>query len=295
MDPHAPYYPTGQAMDSIGARAVSASRMRYLNSYWNRRDLGPSRLRKYRDAVLELYDSSIRWIDTQMSRLVKLLEDLNVWDRCVLAVTADHGEEFLEHDATFHAPWTMREELIRVPLLVRHPASAGGEVTRWPFSHVDLTPTLMDAINVPVARDFQGRSRWHSWQQREDWNEPVVVESTECLNPNRPETRLVARVLCVREERYKLILRFGAGKEELFDLRNDRAETNPLPAKAELPVRRRLLESARGHIERTRRTDRSALRLRARLRDLRFQLPEPTPVTCGERRQLDAVAHSLRG
>jgi len=294
MDPHAPYYPPGEAMDSIGARAVTASRMRYLNSYWNRRDIGPSRLRKYRDAVLELYDSSIRWVDTQMSRLVKLLETLNIWDRCVLALTADHGEEFLEHDAPFHAPWTMREELIRVPLLVRHPA-ATGQVTRRPFSHVDLAPTLVDAVNLPVPSEFQGRSRWHKWQQREDWEEPVVVESAECLNPSRPETRLAARVLCVREERYKLILRFATGKEELFDLRNDRAERNALPANAELPVRRRLLETARGHMERTRRTDRSAQRLRARLRDLRFQLAESTPVNCADHREFDAAAHSLRG
>jgi arylsulfatase A-like enzyme len=272
MDPHAPYYPAEEALHAIGARAMSPSRASYLNSYWNRRELGSDRLRRHRDAMIDLYDGSIRWVDMQMARLVEALKGLQVWDQSALVFTADHGEEFLEHGARFHGPWTMKEELIRVPLLVRVPGIPSREVSKKPFSHLDLAPTLLHALNLAVPREFQGCSAWGEWNRQEGWGRPAVVESAECINPNRPEDRLAARVLCIRDARYKLILRFGFGEEQLFDLESDPSEMAPLPADVEQPVRRRLLEYARKHIEGTRRLDGGNHRLRARSRELRSAL-----------------------
>ncbi|MGA2200424.1 MAG: sulfatase [Terriglobales bacterium] len=277
MDPHAPYYPAEEALRAIGATAVSPSRARYLNSYWNRRDLGSNRLRSLRDAVIELYDGSIRWVDMQMARLVDTLKGLQVWDQSALVFTADHGEEFLEHGARFHGPWTMKEELIRVPLLVRVPGVFGREVSKKPFSHLDLAPTLLHALDLAVPREFQGRSDWGEWNRREGWERPAVVESTECINPDQPEDRLASRVLCIRDSRYKLILRFGCGQEQLFDLHSDPSEMAPLPADIEKPVRRRLLEYARRHIEGAQRIDSRKHRLRARSRELRIVLSKSAP------------------
>jgi arylsulfatase A-like enzyme len=271
MDPHAPYYPAEEVLRSFGKSAVTPWRARYLNSYWNRSDLGPDRLRTKRGAVVDLYDAGIRWVDLQLSRLVEILKKSRVWDRCAFVVTADHGEEFLEHGARFHAPGPMKEELIRVPLMVRVPGVSGREVGKNPFSHLDLGPTLLDAMNLPVPGDFQGRSRWGAWQRREELDEPVIVDSAECTNPNRPELRLAPRVLCVRDARYKLIIRFGSGEEHLFDLHSDPSEQNPLPVDTQKPVRKRLMTHASEHIRRTQRVDRSEYRLRARLRDLRTE------------------------
>jgi len=39
----------------------------------------------------------------------------------VLALTADHGEEFLEHGGRYHAPLRLNEEIVRVPVLIRVP------------------------------------------------------------------------------------------------------------------------------------------------------------------------------
>jgi len=274
MDPHAPYYPGEPALRSFGARTMSPSRARYLNSFWNRSDIGPNRLKLKRDTVLDLYDAGIRWVDVQMARLVESLKSLDVWDRCALALTADHGEEFLEHGGRFHAPGTMKEELIHVPLLVRIPGISGGEVSRQPFSHLDLAPTLMEALNLPIPDAFRGRSRWREWRHRDDREQVAIVESAECINPNRSEERLAPRALCVRGERYKLVLHFAPNTVELFDLYEDPAEIQPLPDDVETNTRRRLLEYARQHIELNSMPRASTFWLRARLRELRFNLPE---------------------
>ena len=77
MDPHSPYYPPQPALDLMGTRSISSARARYLNSYWNRGDLGRDdaarrRLERHRDDIVTLYDAGIRWMDTQVARLVVL-------------------------------------------------------------------------------------------------------------------------------------------------------------------------------------------------------------------------------
>ena len=48
-------------------------------------------------------------------------------ENCILAVTGDHGEEFLDHGARYHPPSRLMEELIHVPLLLRVPGIAKKE------------------------------------------------------------------------------------------------------------------------------------------------------------------------
>jgi arylsulfatase A-like enzyme len=275
MDAHAPYYPPPEALRALNVTVRTPAQARYLNSFWNRSDLEPERLGAQRDAVMELYDAGICWIDAQVASLVERLKELHAWDRCALVLTADHGEEFLEHGGRFHQPGTMKEELIHVPLLMRIPGVVGGRVSRQPFSHLDLAPTVMDALGLLIPVEFQGTSRWHEWCNGDESERTIVIESAECANPNRPELRLAPRVLCVRDERYKLIMRFSSGREELFDLQQDPAEEKPLPDEVEKRTRRRLLEHARKHVQHVSTHHQSEFALHARLREVRRRLPEP--------------------
>ena len=51
MDPHSPYYPKDDALMLMGQEPVTPYRARYLNSWWNRSDLGPRRFARHRGAV----------------------------------------------------------------------------------------------------------------------------------------------------------------------------------------------------------------------------------------------------
>src|SRR5207302_4845681 len=104
MDPHSPYYPTENALARMGHSEVTPFRARYLNSYWNRSDLSAKRFNRHRENIVTLYDASIRWVDTQVARLVNTLIRFHQWRDCVFAFTADHGEEFLDHEGRYHPP-----------------------------------------------------------------------------------------------------------------------------------------------------------------------------------------------
>jgi arylsulfatase A-like enzyme len=183
MDAHSPYYPTEKGLKIFGENSLTPLRARYLNAYWNRFDLGSERLRRHRDEVIAMYDSGVRWVDAQLSRLVEILRQFNRWENSIFAFTADHGEQFLEHDRRYHAP-SLVEELIHVPLILRVPGSKKVPVSSNPSSLVHLAPTLLAAADVPSPAEFQGRSHWKQIQEGLEWGEPAISECIAgCTNP----------------------------------------------------------------------------------------------------------------
>jgi arylsulfatase A-like enzyme len=272
MDPHSPYYPTEKGQELLGIEKATANRARYLNAYWNRSDIESKRLCKYRDHIIALYDSGIRWVDEQIARLIVLFHHHRLWKTCVFALTADHGEEFLEHYGRYHAPSSLAEELIHVPLLLHVPEVEKKQISKAPFSLLHLAPTLLNAARLPIPDEFEGQSRWSAVQEGRTWDEPAIVECIDgCTNPYRPESRQGHRTLAVREARYKLVLHFKSSNEYLFDLQTDPHERTPLPDNVAKAVRGSLLKTAFEHLSRTQRRDPRAY-LRTRLRDIGLNL-----------------------
>lgn len=269
MDPHHPYYPPQEALSSLGLPSMSPRRARFLNSFWNRGDVGSLRLERYREEILSLYDAGVHWVDKQISRLVEFLQQRECWQETVLVVTADHGEEFLEHGARYHSPIGLPEQLIHVPLLIRAPEIRRA-VSQVPFSLLHLAPTLVEAVGAEVPASFLGESRWEGINNGDLPEEPTVSECLDgCNNPFQIEDRLRPRLLAVRDRRYKLVIRFGEGKEDLYDLSSDLQERSPLQPEIEVGERIRLLQVAREHLRKTARNRHSGLAISARLRELR--------------------------
>lgn len=268
MDPHHPYYPPREALTALGVSQMTSRHARFLNSFWNRGDIGPRRLQRYRTEILSLYDAGVYWADKQISRLVRTLQRLQRWDEIVFVVTADHGEEFLEHGVRYHSPVNLPEQLIHVPLLVRAPELSGMNISQT-FSLIHLAPTMLEAVGVTVRDSFQGRS---CWEQIPAGNLPSETAITECIeacnNPFRMEDRLRPRLMTVQDREYKLVIRFADNRDFLFDLKNDPQERSPLPIGAKTKERAQLLRAAREHLHRARHDRDRDFALRARLREI---------------------------
>jgi arylsulfatase A-like enzyme len=281
MDPHHPYYPPQEALSSVGAPHITARRARFLNSFWNRGDIGPRRLEKQRAEILSLYDAGVYWADKQICRLVNTLQQRQLWNNTVFALTGDHGEEFLEHGARYHSPANLPEQLIRVPLLLRAPGLPATRIAEGPFSLIHLAPTLLAAAGVSAPENFQGCSFWDQISSRSFQGETAIAECVEeCNNPFRASDRMHPRLLAIRDREYKLVVRFSEERVDLYDLKNDSGEHSPLPASSFKRERARLLRIAQAHLEKARRNRNSDLALRARLRELQHSLGlkrEPAP------------------
>jgi arylsulfatase A-like enzyme len=100
----------------------------------------------------ELYEEEVAYVDGQLGRVLGSLAP-EVRERTAIVVTADHGEEFLEHGFLKHGV-TLFDEVVRVPFVMSVPKrvtapSRVPELARL----VDVVPTLIDllAVNVPSA------------------------------------------------------------------------------------------------------------------------------------------------
>jgi arylsulfatase A-like enzyme len=267
MDAHSPYYPKDEALRLLGIE-TSASHARYLNSYWNRNDIGPKRLQRHHDEIVALYDAGIRWVDSQIGRFAEELRRRKIWDDCIVVVSADHGEEFVEQGGRYHSPAKLTEELIHVPLLI-HGSGCKSQVRKEPFSLVDLGPTILDAAGIMPPTSFRGKS---VWQPAIGPAPPVVVESVStCSNPMQLQGRSGPRMIVVRDSVYKLVIDFGGSRCDLFNLESDPQEVSPIPSPAENLTRRRLLECARSHISRSILHQNAVQRMDACLRDLQLE------------------------
>ncbi|HZQ17424.1 MAG TPA: sulfatase [Terriglobales bacterium] len=277
MDPHAPYFPKLQATAEIAADRLDGERAKYINAYWGRGDLNVVRLQKRKQDIVDLYDSGIRWADLQIKRLVRRVAELGVLDDCAVAVTADHGEQFLEHGGRFHSPLAVHEELVHVPLLLRVPGFSGSRDLSDPIGLIDLAPTLLDALEISTPSSFRGRSCWSHLLNNKRWEWPVITECAfGCNNPTQVNKRSAPRLLAVRKQSYKLVVNFALGIEELFDVHSDPNEVNPLALEAAKEQRKCLLQFAEKHICQSYKSRDLDTRLAAQLRDLRLNWTQAT-------------------
>ena len=104
-----------------------------------------------------LYDDCIRMIDRATFELIDDLKARGLYDNALIIVTADHGEEFGEHDWFGHG--TVYEGCCRVPLIVKFPGRRfAGQRYAAPVQLCDLYPTVLDVLGVPAPEGLDGRS-----------------------------------------------------------------------------------------------------------------------------------------
>lgn len=75
----------------------------------------------------------------------------------LLIVTGDHGEALGDHGEITHGLFAY-EATLRVPLLFWKPDRVGKGVDPYPVRHVDVAPTIYDALGIPVPGGLPGRS-----------------------------------------------------------------------------------------------------------------------------------------
>jgi arylsulfatase len=206
MDVHSPYDPPPRARELFDPGLG-----RYVYDNGPAPDLEPEDLARTR----ALYDAEIRGLDAHLSWLHRRLRLLGLLDRTIVVFTADHGDEFHEHGGLGHGT-TLHRELVRVPLVVWHPSLTPRRVTA-PVASVDLMPTLLDLVGVPVPPERDGVSLARL----------LRGEAT----PPRDRILLseLGRVKAVRRGTHKLIrIRRGDDRTVAYDLARDPQEQHPL-------------------------------------------------------------------
>jgi len=166
LDPHAPYRPPARLLTQFTARPDPRPLHLYNDVRPHLDELraggfGPGEARF--DEMVARYDGEIAHSDEALEVLLRGLERLGALDNTLVVVTADHGEEFLEHGFIEHA-WTLYEESLRVPMILWAPGLLSPRRESQPVSWIDLFPTLLALAGIDHDRDNLGGSAWFQRQ-----------------------------------------------------------------------------------------------------------------------------------
>jgi arylsulfatase A-like enzyme/Flp pilus assembly protein TadD len=103
------------------------------------------------------YQGEVAAADAALGPLLEPLLAKADRGRTLVVLTADHGEALGEHGEATHGIFAY-EATLRVPLIFYQPRLFGPAVESEPARHVDLLPTILDALALPVPAGLAGRS-----------------------------------------------------------------------------------------------------------------------------------------
>jgi len=126
------------------------------------------------------YYGMVARIDECLGKLLWSLEELGLSDRTIVVFTSDHGCHFRTRNTEYKR--SCHESSIRIPLVVQGPGFEGPRVIRELVSLVDLPPTLLDAVAIPVPSAMQGKSLMPLVRGEDSgWQNEVLVQISEYL------------------------------------------------------------------------------------------------------------------
>ncbi len=224
-DPHYDYIPPPPCDTAFVTPEMEPVELR---GYETNPRIGPDLPEAQRRYVIAQYDGEILCTDAWLEGLWTQLREAGLWTRAVVAVTADHGEEFFEHGFKGHRN-NLYEPAVRVPLLLRVPGRPAA-VDRRLASQVDLFPTLAALAGLRQLPPHHGASLL----EPADPERPVFLElkSEWWVRDGRTGERGLYTDLWfgVRRGAAKYLIERNERRRELYDLSQDPAETVNLAA-----------------------------------------------------------------
>lgn len=215
IDPQAPYDPPREYAGGAPPEGAPAPHLTHL---W----LGRVRAGKVtpdgpqRDYLRRLYRGELMVVDAAVHELMEALAAGGGLDEAVVVLVGVHGEEFFEHGGVGHG-YSLHEESLRVPLVIRAPALLAPGRVSAPVDLLDLGPTLADLLGLPAPSEWQG-----------DTLVPLIDD------PQPPPRLCVAylgdgsRAAILGD--YKLLVGSGREGHRLYDLGRDPGEASDLAA-----------------------------------------------------------------
>ncbi len=164
------------------------------------------------------YNSEIRFVDEKINRLY----DRYGWDKnTLLIVTADHGEEFREHQRIRHGA-TLYSEVIRVPLLMVFPGEGpAGKRIKTHVSTLDILPTLRSYLDVKKKQTEEGADLMSLMKGESD---PFPERSfySHLVNKRGDGTKKIQGAVIKGEWKF-IFTKAGTGRKgrELFHIKTD--------------------------------------------------------------------------
>ncbi|MGC6510573.1 MAG: sulfatase-like hydrolase/transferase [Myxococcota bacterium] len=187
-----------------------------------------------------VYASKVRDADQRVGNFLNQLRSLGLFDRSIIVIMSDHGDEFMEHGAVDHGA-TLYQEQLHTVLMMRIPGYTKKNDITVPVRSLDIFPTLFDLLQIEPPSGVDGQSLV-PLLRGENQTLPVFSET---------DYRLFTHLRMTRRGNHKLVLDLQDGGRELFNIANDPLERTNISS-AEPRITYELEQSLRAWMDETR-------------------------------------------
>lgn len=152
--------------------------------------------------LVQTYLASVAFVDHQVGRVLKALDNSAYKDNTYVVLYSDHGFELGEKDR-----WAKRslwENSTRVPMIIVGPGIEGGRVCDMPVELIDIYPTLLELTNEPADPKHEGQSL------------VPLLKDVKANWPHMVRTSFGPGNVAIKSERYRYI-HYADGSEEFYD------------------------------------------------------------------------------
>jgi phosphoglycerol transferase MdoB-like AlkP superfamily enzyme len=164
--------------------------------------------------LISRYYNNLNLLDHMIKRIVDHLKEQGLLERTILVIVGDHGQAFGQHHPNnfMHYRYSYNENL-ETPAVFYQPSLFKPKTFEFPTSHVDILPTLLDAMRIPYPPiAFDGESLFKGKLRQNPIYFYGYEESVSSLDPD-----LVKVQYSLKKKRCWV-----------FDLKHDQDEKKPL-------------------------------------------------------------------
>lgn len=183
---------------------------------------------KYRTSP---YDGEVAYVDFALKKLFQYLGDKDLFEKTVIVFTGDHGESLGEHGESTHGNFAYNST-IWAPLFIFIPKMKP-QIVHQNVSHIDLFPTVCDALKIDKPPFLQGISLIPAMRGKKPGKRTIYFES---MSPYYGWGW--APIRGIIQNNIKFI---DSPIPELYDLEKDFDETEDIAQKNNLDVYRKQL------------------------------------------------------
>lgn len=213
MDVHYPYKPLKKFQLYFRSKSINNLEMSNLNYKMTHQ---PDQISEGEIGdLIDLYNGGIRYVDNAIDSLLHELDKMKLLKETLIIITADHGDEFMDHGGFVHNA-KLYDELIHVPLIIYNSPYKHIEIDE-PVSLLDVSPTILDLSGIPLPDNFQGKSLVPVIRG-ERISSGVISES---IGKGKIK-------ISYRTRNWKYIFDEVKGRHELYNLIEDQKEANNL-------------------------------------------------------------------
>lgn len=183
------------------------------------------------------YDGEIAFVDQQIGRLLHAVRARNALSSTLVIAIGDHGESLGEHGEDEHGVF-LYDAVLRVPFVASGPGVKAGHIVSEQVRAVDVAPTILDLLGLPVPPGSDGVSLKPLLEGGSRSEIPASYSESQYPKLHFGWSDLRA----IRADGWKAI---DAPKPELYNLREDPREQNNLYASQQPLADRMIAEASR--------------------------------------------------